>query len=284
MIPNFYPHEPQAYLREELAQRQARRPQYSMRAFARDLEISASFLCEFLAGRQGMSRERVLWVARKIGLSSEQQLHFWDLIESRHGRTQDDRKAAGVRARQRTKSDESRLSLDRFHVVADWYYMPLLELLCLTPQPSLKVIAAALNIAPSAVEKAISRLIELGMISRGTEYGGPNYVVSSEATFAGDEGSSEAVQSFHRQSLSRQIEAIEQKSIDERESLAISISIDQSEWPRLRDELRNATLSILSKYATNSSAKDQVVSLSMQAITLVPQSQNRRANSGGSHD
>jgi hypothetical protein len=42
-------------LEQELARRQSRNLRYSLRAFARDLQLSPSFLCQILAAKRGFS-------------------------------------------------------------------------------------------------------------------------------------------------------------------------------------------------------------------------------------
>lgn len=44
-----------ALLAQELARRQSRNLRYSLRAFARDLQLSPSFLCQILSSKRGFS-------------------------------------------------------------------------------------------------------------------------------------------------------------------------------------------------------------------------------------
>jgi len=58
-------------LRRELQNRQQKNPAYSMRAFARDLDLSASGLSEVLSGKHSLSLRRAITVSKKLGLSEE---------------------------------------------------------------------------------------------------------------------------------------------------------------------------------------------------------------------
>src|SRR5262245_32015851 len=91
---DVFPPDPRQYLKSELELRQQRRPQYSLRAFARDLNMSPSTLSDFFHGKLGLSRERVRHVGEKLRLSEAQQEHLNDLLESRFARKNEDRKAA----------------------------------------------------------------------------------------------------------------------------------------------------------------------------------------------
>lgn len=271
MIPNFFPADHRIYLREELHLRQSRRPQYSMRAFARDLEMSPSFLCEFLAGRQGLSKERVLWVSRKLNLSCEQCEHFWDLVEAKFGRTAEVKKAAEFRVLQKTKNESNHLSLERFHVIADWYHFPLLEIIGLAKRHyAFKELAEILDISEANVEAAMIRMKSIGLVEEEfTDFGTAKYNVKSEYTMAGDEGEHHAIQIAHQQFLNKQAQFVETKPLSERENLDVTFRLTQAEWMNLCNDLRTAMMGVIAKYADSQSDKNQVACLTMQMVTLL---------------
>lgn len=274
MIPNFFPSDPRFYLREELSLRQARRPQYSLRAFARDLEMSPSFLCEFLAGRQGISRERVHWLAKKLSLPDEQREHFWDLIESKFGRSLESKKMAGIRVVQRSKSHKSKMSLDRFRLVADWYNFVILEILSLPDTKySPKAIAEILGIPEKEVRQSISRLKALELINEEEVNGEPRWLVTEDVTSTEEGGNNSAVQHSHQQMLQMQAGQIEKKGVDARESVSVTFSLSDSDWPEFRRELKEALLSVVSKYGMKTGGKDQVACLSTQVVKLLERNQ-----------
>lgn len=271
MIPNFYPTDHRVYLREELQLRQSRRPQYSMRAFARDLEMSPSFLCEFLAGRQGLSKERVQWIAKKLNFSADQCEHFWNLVEAKFGRTAEVKKAADFRVLQKTKNELNHLSLERFHLIADWYHFPLLEIIGLQNEDyTHKELAEILAIPEASVTEALSRMKAIGLMTEEvSEFGTVKYSIKSEYTMVGDEGESRAIQIAHHQLLNVQAKFVETKPLDERENMAVTFRLTQDEWENLRNDLRTAMMGVISKYADSQAGKDQVACLTMQMVTLL---------------
>ncbi len=271
MIPNFYPNDHRVYLREELQLRQSRRPQYSMRAFARDLEMSPSFLCEFLAGRQGLSKERVLWISKKLNFTTEQCEHFWNLVEAKFGRTAEVKKAADFRVLQKTKNELHHLSLERFHLIADWYHFPLLEIIGLQQEDyTHKELAEILAIPEISVAEAIGRMKAIGLLTEEvTDFGTVKYRVQSDYTMVGDEGENRAIQIAHQQLLNMQAKFAEIKPLDERENMAVTFRLTQGEWESLRNDLRTAMMGVISKYADSQAGKDQVACLTMQMVTLL---------------
>ncbi len=271
MIPNFFPSDPRFYLREELGQRQSRRPQYSLRAFARDLEMSPSFLCEFLAGRQGISRERVHWLAKKLSLPDEQREHFWDLIEAKFGRSPDSKKMAGLRVVQRSKTHKSKMSLERFRLVADWYHFVILEILSLPDtRYSPKAMAEILGITEKEVKQAITRLKALDLITETeAEDGKVRWAVSEEITSTEEAGNNDAIQLAHHQMLQMQAAQIEKKGVDKRESVSVTFAMADADWPDFRRELKESIIAVISKYGMKPTGKNQVACLSTQVIKLL---------------
>lgn len=272
MIPQFYPSDPRAYVKEELEARQRRRPQYSMRAFARDLEISPSFLCEFLAGRQGLSRARALWIADKIHLNENQREHFWDLIQARFGYPEPVKKAAQLRAQERVRAADTHLSLDRFRLVADWYCFALLEILSLeSGSRSLEEASRVLEVPLSELEAAVARMKNLGLISEQVGPEGRRFAARTEVTTVGEDVPNEAVRVSHRRALLAHADATIRKPFSERENFTGAFSIGQAEWPAFRRDLQKAVGDVVARYGATESRKNQVVSVTLQAMTLLDQ-------------
>jgi plasmid maintenance system antidote protein VapI len=59
-------------LTREFEQRRERKPSYSLRAFARFIELDPSHLSKVFRGQRGLSQERASAIFRKLGLDSDQ--------------------------------------------------------------------------------------------------------------------------------------------------------------------------------------------------------------------
>jgi uncharacterized protein (TIGR02147 family) len=266
MFPQHFPQDHRAYVREELELRQKRRPAYSMRAFARDLEVSPSFLCEFLAGRQGLSRERTVWIAEKLKLTAEQAEHFQDLIEAKFALNADKKKLAKFRAQQRNRNSDSHLSLENFHLIADWYHFALLEILGVPgPQKSMKQIARLIDVPEADLKEASARLLRLGLLKKD----GDRLTPVDDTTSAGGEIPDRAIRLSHQQTLAMHAAAVDRKEYTERENVSVTFSIAAQDWPKLRKEIQQSVMNVVARFAGVEAPKDQVVSLGLQAITLL---------------
>ena len=67
--------------------RRQRNPSYSLRSFARDLELSPSALSALLNGKKGISKQKALIVSQKIGLSRSEGMVFLLSVVSHHGKS-----------------------------------------------------------------------------------------------------------------------------------------------------------------------------------------------------
>lgn len=266
MFPQHFPQDHRAYVRQELELRQKRRPAYSMRAFARDLEVSPSFLCEFLAGRQGLSRERTVWIAEKLKLTSEQSEHFHDLVESKFALRAEKKKLAKFRAQQRARNSDSHLSLEKFHLIADWYHFALLEILgAAGPARTMKQISKLLDVPETELKAAATRLQRLGLLKKD----GDRLVPVDDNTSVGDEVPARAIRLSHQQTLAMHAAAVDRKEYTERENVSVTFSIAAQDWPKLRKEIQQSVMNVVARFAGVEAPKDQVVSLALQAITLL---------------
>lgn len=85
------------FLRDELKRRHQRNPSYSLRAFARDLKLSASRLCEVLNGHGTLSRMSAVKLAETMGLNDAEAAYFVDLVDQENPRSATRRDEAAAR-------------------------------------------------------------------------------------------------------------------------------------------------------------------------------------------
>lgn len=128
----------QRRLREELATRQGNNSSYSLRSFARSLDLSSGAVAQLLSGKRIPSSRTVKRLLAGLSLEPEEAREFLtslDQIQKGRG-LQRRRKSISVVAegeallgqtvRERRRIEK--VSLDHFQVIADWYHYALLEL------------------------------------------------------------------------------------------------------------------------------------------------------------
>lgn len=103
-------------------------PCYSLRALARDLQMSPSRLSEALNGKAGISAASARKISERLGLGTQESQYFYLLVQKEHARC----KHVRVRAAEDIEafsglSKKARINVDQFQVVADWYHLAILE-------------------------------------------------------------------------------------------------------------------------------------------------------------
>lgn len=105
-----------AILLDNYNRRKARNSSYSLRAFGRDLGLSSSRLSEILSGKTGISLNRGIGIAQRLGLEGDEKNLFLDLIEAEHARSGISRSLARQRLLLRKKNTLTSLTMDQLEL------------------------------------------------------------------------------------------------------------------------------------------------------------------------
>lgn len=81
-------------LKEEHRKRASKNPSYSLRAFARDLDMFPTRLIAVIKGRYGLSPDAALKIADRLSFNVEQKNEFYNLVKLNHGRSKKQREEA----------------------------------------------------------------------------------------------------------------------------------------------------------------------------------------------
>lgn len=257
--------DPIDYLRSEFQSRQARRSAYSLRAFARDLDLSPSTLSELLSRKVGLSPAMSSSLAKRLKLPSPHDEHFCDLVAARHSRSTVQKNEAKIRASARLRASNSNLSLDKFRIVSDWYHMAILELVELDPQyHSVKRLSEALGVAQRTIKEGLERLVKVGEL----ELSESGWRTVSSVTLAGERVPSEAIRRFHSEVLEKAALALHSQSLDQREFQTSFFCISEADLPELKKDLSRMGRELIKKYGHKPDRKS-LYALSLQLFSLM---------------
>lgn len=122
------------YLNEILVERRRRNPYYSMRALARDLRVSPSFLSGVLAGKRMFSSAKIQEVTRYLRLDVRQSNYLASLADFHAVCSEDARSTLASRlAIMRLESTREEVAADETTVLDDWYLPAMLLLAEISP-------------------------------------------------------------------------------------------------------------------------------------------------------
>lgn len=214
-----------------------RNPDYSLRAFARDLGFPASKLSEIMRGRCGLSRKSGLRIAEKIRLSPEETEYFLTLIESEHARSPSRKKRAQeLLERQKALRSFAEMDLDRFRIISDWHHFAILELTETQGfRSNAKWVADRLGITEEQARAAIDRLLENGLLKENSA----DEWVQTHANLATPSGiPSREIREHHRQIIELAQGSLDATPIQERDFSTMTFAFDPSQMEKARQLIK----------------------------------------------
>lgn len=260
-------HDYRTLLKEELEGRLKRNPRYSLRSFARDLNLSSARVSEILRGKSGLSRDRALDIARRLGLNTVETDYFADLVDSAHARSKVKRELARIRIQKHVVPFAQQIQMDAFKIVSDWYHFAILELTEVRGFKSDPLwIAQALGISAMEVKIALERLERLELIASHD-----GKLVATESFTASPDGvPSESIRKFHHQILEKAAIAIQIQPVEKRDFSSLTLAIDPTKLPEAKQRIKEFRRDFY-RYMSGFKDKRSVYCLGVQFFDLTSQ-------------
>lgn len=253
-------------LKREFASRAGRNPQYSLRAFARDLDFLPSRLSDVLNGKHGLSRRSASGIAERLGYAPSQRQYFCTLVEAEHARSQARKEQAREELLKLERPQDYRnLEEATFNTIADWYHFAILELFGTQRFIEDKHwIARRLGITPIEAELAIERLSQLGMLIK--KNGRHRVAVEYPSTMS--EVPSAAIRKHHTQMMEKAARALQEQPVESRDFSSLTLAMDPSLLPMVKEEIKNFRRELEKKIKKATKNKRSVYCLSVQFFDL----------------
>lgn len=265
---NFYTH-PRDFLLVELEKRRSRNSSYSLRAFARDLDLAPSTLSEVISGHYGLSEAKALHVAKTLELTPDLAEYFVELFQQKFAKkTSRRRQALKTSTRRRNRVLQSR-PLDSFHSIADWYHVALLEWITVQGRKitndakTIRRASKALKIESAEIHEALNRLQRVGSLHLENN----EWHLTEEFTSTSNDIPSEAVRSFHKQIIAKAATAIEDQSLESREISSTVLSFSRAQMKEAKQALRDFHREFSERFGSTKDP-DSVYCLGLQFFSL----------------
>jgi uncharacterized protein (TIGR02147 family) len=256
-------------LNSELRRRKIGNPSYSMRAFAKTLDLSAAFLSKVLKGQKDLSAVKALAIAEKLGYNPQETAQFCQLVQVSKV-SNPKLKAAlsyGLNPGDHAEPEFHPLGLEAFQVISDWYHYAILELAqCQGARSAEKFtpdyIAKRLGISAPEASAALSRLIRLGLLEKNRQ----RLTKTNRYLTAGTPRPSRAFRHFHLQMIEKAKQAVEGQPMDLRDisGSTIPISLDKLELAKKEIQLFRRKMAKL----LDSAKPTEVYQLNIQFFAL----------------
>jgi transcriptional regulator with XRE-family HTH domain len=211
------------FLQEELVRRIKSNPRYSLRAFAKFLQVDPSLLSKLLNGKRKLSANFVRQAAERLELSPEITRGFLAPDPST-----EETPRGGVEFQQ--------LTIDHFRLIADWYHYAIVELATLDQfRPNPTWIAETLGISVPEANFAVERLVRLGLLHRE----GKKLVPCPwGVTTVGNNFTAIAFRKLQKQILTMALKALDEVPFEKRDQSSLTFAVDSRTLPLAKRRIK----------------------------------------------
>jgi uncharacterized protein (TIGR02147 family) len=213
-------------LTEEFRNRRERNSAYSLRAFSRDLGIGVTSLSDFFADKRQLSKSSMKRVAEALRLSDQQRDFF-----------------LSDRTKPFTKKEAEQMLLeeDQFRLIADWYYLAVLNLARIKENKSDPLwIAKRLGISIDEAREALVRLQRMNFL----KIEGKKLVRTTQTLATTRDIPSSAIRKHHAHGLRLAESSLLNDSVDLREFSSSTIAINPAKVKQAKEILLKTKLKL----------------------------------------
>jgi len=216
-----------AFIAGQLAARQRRNPQYSLRSFARDLDLNPGTVSAIMLGRRAIPKKRLSLICERLALSPRQRAVVTKLWQQEASHT------PPVRA---PKSEAVEIHESHFQILAEWEHFAVLSLLRtknFKPDPSW--ISKRLGVSAPRILSVIARLESAGFIKRN----GNGDLVRTTPPLKTSEGVvSAALRSAHADELTLAANALTSVDVALRDISSMTMAMSPSRMKAAREMIK----------------------------------------------
>jgi uncharacterized protein (TIGR02147 family) len=231
------------FLQKELAERCARKELYSMRAMARDLDLSVSRLWGVLNGKSHFAKSTIFRVAFRLQKPEPVESYFINLALSEIEAPGDDHHPNYLKAKE-IRLQHLYQKVDVPHRMLNAWSLEAMALKLLlgieNEVKSNEALQQRLGISADELKKMLDELESVGWIERTAEG------LGSKIRFLelGDNGDAYHIRSVHRKAMNRALHSLENGSVDDRNFYTTFFTMSPKDAERIRKQLRKYALTL----------------------------------------
>lgn len=213
-------------------------PNYSLRAFAKSLNMDPSTLSKIMTGKRRLGKGVSGKLVKRLGIDPAALTPEYDQLNPEEAET-----------------------------LCDWQDFAILEQISITGfRPTKEKLAEALGLKQSEIELSLAKLVRLNLIE--IKKSGLVAEKTSGQTTNITASTSQTKKNLQKQFLEKAISSIDFDPFEERDMTTITIAVDSKKIPEARDRIKNFRRE-MAEFLGQGSAKDRVYNMT---IALYPTS------------
>lgn len=255
------------FFARELDLRKLKNTSYSLRAFARDLGVAHQTISGIIKKSHGISVHLAQKIKPLLNLSEIEAKIFVCLVKIEQTKSEE-KKLKALEELQVLKSffSHQTYNQDTFEEINSWEHNAILSLVDLMDfRLDSKYISKKIQISEEVAENAIARLLKLKLIERNSE---GLYRRSQQNVSFVTRKASKKFQEYHDQVLDLAKSKIKNVSSDHRENSSLFLSVNESDYKYITEELSLFRKKLLTEVAQRGGDSDRVYCISFQLFPI----------------
>lgn len=230
------------YLNDEFRARKLKNSKYSLRAYARDLQVESGFLSRILS--------------KKLPLTPSMADRFLKNLKVPTV------KAQKLRLQLQNSSERAAyVNEDMVKFLSNWYFYGIIAMFDLAKvQVNARSVSQVLGLSTAESQQALDILEEFGYVQRE----GSNYTQSYDfVTTFNIPGTNEYLRNFQKQVLKKAMEALDEIPVGLRSQSSLTFSIKRSKLPTVIKMIHSFRTRLKQYVAKNKKGADEIYNLSL---------------------
>ncbi|OFZ79680.1 MAG: hypothetical protein A2583_06695 [Bdellovibrionales bacterium RIFOXYD1_FULL_53_11] len=256
------------FLLDTLSERQSTDKSFSVRAWAREMELNThTLLVMLLQGTRPIRLKHAAFLAKGLGLGAQEKLYFQALIQFENAEDMESKEMCSLWMSELNPGNHfTSREVDEFQVISHWMHMAILSMLHLKDfGPDPREIAKRLKgkVTANEVRAALERLSGLGFIKKDNHG-------KLRATFArvstSDDLKNEGARRYHAQVLDLAKDAIMNIPLEQREFQSFTLAVPKNKMKLAKEMIRRFRGQFAQ--AVGRSGADEVCQMNIQFFQL----------------
>ncbi|MBL7543181.1 MAG: TIGR02147 family protein [Bdellovibrionaceae bacterium] len=228
---------------------------------------SPNFLHLVITKKRHLSGDSIDRVAELFDLTKEQIKYFRSLVHFNKAKTPSEKEHYAAEILSSGSFNKAYpLSRDQFEYYAQWYHIPIREMLTLkNSERTAQDIANAMvpGVSKMEVEQALSVLQRMGLLQKS----GDTYKASEQSVETGENFSNYGVVAYHKKMIQLGAEALDRFPSNEREISSVTIGLSEKNFQKAKEmivEFRSKLMAI----SDEDQNRDQIYQYNFQVFPL----------------
>lgn len=255
------------YLQEEFERRVRKNSRYSLRAFARSLNVNAAELSQVFRGSRRLSWKSAVTVSKAMGLTPAESKHLLNILQTEKGK----KIGLDLVIDEQIELHSSPVNPADFEKLGDWYHFAILNLIDTKGfEWTATHIARRLGLSPSEARIAMETLERSGMVQVLVNQGRKQGKSVKAFWEVGSQMPSESIRRYHRQCLQKAIDALDTVPMDQREYRSVGIVVGAEDLGKIRAEVKHFTDLLMQRFERK--GKNHVYQIQVAVFPLTKES------------